>query len=522
MPVDSPNAALNVQTQTDWRTVRDVLAGESTMKARGTVYIPKLHEQEDADYRKYVQRATFFNATARTWEAMVGFIFRKPPQIEAAPLEDFLGDTDLAGTPFIGYARRVVQDVAAIGRGGSVVDWSDSDQRPYAAYYRAEDIVNWRHERIGGTMRLTLLVLRELVERQSADEFLPEAVERFRCFRLTATTPGNETTPGKVGTVTSEVWERVRVDTNQTAPKDATGTGTASDAALKQTTPPATMARRGTPLPDIPFVFHGAEENGPAINKAPLADIAHINASHFRNSADLENGRHVCGVPTPWAAGFGDVSKFFLGSSHVWSAENPDAKCGFLEFEGTGLDALSKGLEEKQGQMASLGARLIEPQKKDAEAYETVQLRAAAETSALAKIGLLGSESLTSVLDWAAWWTDPVAEHPDSLKEKVKVTLNADFTAAKMDPTMLTALVAAFQQSAISRDTLFYNLQRGEVVPSDRTLEEEQDLIDTNPPIAPPIATDPNKIDPATGKPFPPAPKPGVPPPAKKKAAVKK
>jgi hypothetical protein len=107
----------------------------------------------------------------------------------------------------------------------------------------------------------------------------------------------------------------------------------------------------------------------------------------------------------------------------------------------------------------------------------------------------------------------------------VNVVLNKDFTSSAMDPAMLTALVSALQQSAISKDTFFHNLQRGEMYAEGRTLEEEMESIETSPPIAPPIATDPNKIDPETGKPYPPAPKPGEPgtkPPAKKKPAAAK
>lgn len=521
MPVDSPHASLTAPVLTDWRTVRDVMGGQSVMKSRGSTYIPRLHKQEPEDYQKYLTRATFFNATSRTHEALVGFIFRKPPVIEAKPLEeDFLPDADLGGTPFIGYARRVVSEVAAVGRGGTVVDWSEADQRPYCAFYPAENIINWRTERIGGTTRLTLLVLKESVERASADEFLPEVVDQFRVFRLIKGTPGTAAAPGTPGQVTSEVWQRKKTETAATV--DAPGTGTTSTSGLEVVIPAAPMSRRGSALPDIPFVWHGAEENSANIGRAPMADIANINASHFMNSADLENGRHVCGIPTPWAAGFGDTAEFYMGSAFVWTAEDAQAKCGFLEFQGTGLDALTKALEEKQGQMAALGARMIEPKQKDAEAYDTVQLRASAETSALAKIGILGSEGLTSVLDWAAWWLEPTTDHPDSLKEKVKITLNSDFASSKMDPTMLTALVAAFQQSAMSRDSLFFNLQRGEIIPQDRTLEEELDLIETAPPVAPPVAVDPNKIDPKTGKPYPPPPKPPGegPGPAKKKASA--
>jgi hypothetical protein len=524
MPVDTLHPSLTPRILRDWRTIRDVLDGESKIKAAGEAYLPRLAEQTDDEYASYLARAVFFGATERTHEAMVGLIFKKPPAIEANPLKDFLEDADLAGTPFIGYARKVVKDQASIGRGVTIVDWSDADQRPYVAFYPGEDVINWRQERIGGTIRLTMLVVRETIEEVGSDEYAPTMMEQFRSFRLVKATPGTEDKPGTDGYVVAEVWKRAKTVNRTNSPETAAGTGTtnASEATMTKMET-RTMARNGRPLPDIPAVWHGADENSPVIGKAPLAAIANVNVAHFRNSADLENGRHVAGIPTPYACGFVEPgTKLYLGSSHAWISTDKDAQCGFLEFEGQGLNALKEGLEEKQSQMASLGARLIEPRQKDAEAYETVQLRASAETSALARIGILGSESLTSALCWAAWWVSPGAEHPDSLKEQVNIVLNKDFTSSAMDPAMLRELVSSFQQSAISRDTLFHNLQRGEIIPEGVTLEEELDRIEASPPIAPPVAVDPNKIDPATGLPFPPAPKPAPGGGAAKKTAAKK
>ncbi len=46
----------------------------------------------------------------------------------------------------------------------------------------------------------------------------------------------------------------------------------------------------------------------------------------------------------------------------------------------------------------------------------------------------------------------------------------------------LTALVSAWQQGAISRDTLLHNLRTGEILPPARTNEQELALIAAAPP----------------------------------------
>jgi hypothetical protein len=62
---------------------------------------------------------------------------------------------------------------------------------------------------------------------------------------------------------------------------------------------------------------------------------------------------------------------------------------------------------------------------------------------------------------------------PDIGPDKVLVELNTDFSTKGMDPQELTAVVAAWQAGAISRDTMTDLFRRGEVLPEGRTAEEE-------------------------------------------------
>jgi hypothetical protein len=60
-------------------------------------------------------------------------------------------------------------------------------------------------------------------------------------------------------------------------------------------------------------------------------------------SADYEHGCHFTGLPTPWIAGYqaADPEKpdtFYIGSTAAWTFGDPNAKCGYLEFSGGGLD----------------------------------------------------------------------------------------------------------------------------------------------------------------------------------------
>ena len=181
MPVNTthPEYDLNLPA---WLRARDVLAGEDAVKYAGEQYLPRLQDQGDGEYAAYKARASFFNATARTADGYLGLVFRRPPFIKVPEGGSVLGkamaglvnDADMLGTSLADYARNVVKEVVAVGRAGTLVDWEgECEQRVYASLYTAEQILNWRMERINGRNVLTLLCLYERVRGMGddADEF---------------------------------------------------------------------------------------------------------------------------------------------------------------------------------------------------------------------------------------------------------------------------------------------------------------------------------------------------------------
>src|SRR5512137_65047 len=81
MPVNSTHPDYDAAA-TVWSRARDVLAGEDAVKAGGEKYLPRLDCQTDEEFAAYVKRASFFNASARTSEAYLGLMFRRPPFVK--------------------------------------------------------------------------------------------------------------------------------------------------------------------------------------------------------------------------------------------------------------------------------------------------------------------------------------------------------------------------------------------------------------------------------------------------------
>src|SRR5262245_14772212 len=198
MPVNSVHIDyLNALPQ--WSRARDVLAGEDAVKAGGERYLPRLDSQTDEEFLAYRKRAAFYNATARSAEGFIGLIFRRPPFVKVPEsqsgvgraLGGFVNDADMLGTALAGYAKNVVTEVVGLGRAGYRVDWEgEVEKRAYVSLYSAEQVVNWRIERVNGRNVPTLIVLSESVRNENPDDdFELKFTPQMRVLMLV---PGNE------------------------------------------------------------------------------------------------------------------------------------------------------------------------------------------------------------------------------------------------------------------------------------------------------------------------------------------
>ena len=461
MPVDSTHLEYDANV-TAWLRARDVFAGEDAVKAAGVRYLPRLDSQTDDEYAAYKSRASFFNATARTADGFVGLIFRRESTVKlpepasgvGKALVAFADDADMHGTPLESYAKNVVSEVIGVGRAGTLVDWEgEVEQRAYAVLYTAEQILNWRTERVNGRNVLTLVVVREFCtgsegrgtgstlaepspQSGEGEDLAVEAVEQLRVLRLVEDVSGGSPETTRESRVLPrkyivEVWQR--------------GEGKSKRSKREwlkvQTRIPL---RLGKPLPLIPFEFHGPRHSLPVVDKLPLADIIALNLDHYRLNADYKHGVHFTALPTAWVSGFDKSSSLRIGSSTAWVAETPGATAGFLEFTGQGLTTFERAMDRDERLMAVLGTRMLEAQKRVGETAEAIELRQSGENSVLSSVSLSVSDSLTHVLRWVYWWNSTVESLENIGEDVVLMELNSDFSTKGMSSDEITAVVAAW------------------------------------------------------------------------------
>lgn len=450
-----------------WIKCRDVLQGATQIKNKGTEYLPQLDGQDEKAYTAYKARACFYPAVKRTIKGMSGMVFMKDLAINGLPekLDYLKADATFTGKPLIGLSKNIFDETMGVGRTGILVDMPEKgapEQRPYLTMYKAEQIINWREERRNGKMTTVMVVLYELYnEVDPADPYVIETCEQYRVLELvTSDDEGNNfATPRYRHRV-----YRVELEDDPANPNEKKKVYW-----LYQEFWPV---RNGTPLDFIPFVTIGSESIGWEVQAPPTEDMADVVLNHYRNSADLENGRHWCGIPQPYLSGFPDKAEYKIGGNEIWISSDPQAKAGMMEFTGQGLQPLENALKEKEEKLAILGMRLLESQKKTAEVAETLRIRMLADVSTLQSVVRTISQGMTVAVNWAIWWASAQGQ-------EAMVVLNLDYDESVLSAQDLTALVTLWQSDGISYKTLYFNLQKGEITREDIDADQELEDIQT-------------------------------------------
>lgn len=437
--------------QWQWLKVRDCLEGEDNIKWAGQRYLPKPSGMTPTNYEAYKMRASFFPVAERTLRGLTGLIFRNDASARLpAKMEPMLDDLTTDGYSFYVLTQEIADEVLSIGRFGMLVDFARDaavNDLPHFCTYKAEDILNWEQEYKNGRKILTRVVIIDDIDNQGVDDaqrmlelILIDGVYTVKEWVIEASAETNSNNKAKSTWVLKDEW----------AP-----------------------TVNGKTLDYIPFVFISPYDLKPDVEKPPFLDMCNLNVDHYQNSADYEHALYMTAQPTPWISGNLDEAKKpkSIGAGTIWYLPE-GSQVGMLEFTGAGLSAQRQAMLDKEDRIAALGARLIKDIGKAAETAETTRLRGRAEMSLLSSACTMIEAALQKLFEIAADWTGSNAD-------EVEIKVNKDFIETRLDAQSLTALVKTWQSGGISFETLHENLQKGEIMPPDRTVEEEKKLIDS-------------------------------------------
>lgn len=429
MPINSVHPDYAARRQ-QWTRCRDAFDGQDAIKSKGKLYLPMLSRQKLPDYKAYKDRALFFSITGKTVSALVGMAMLRTPIIEMpTEMESYFKDDQ--GIQFYEILSSALAENLLMGRFGILVDRPASGGDPKICKYYTENIINWEVNELGAP---NWVVLEECVTRDGNDRYQKTYESQYRLLELIN------------GVYAQSTY----------------------DARGNQVGPTVYPTNLGVTMDFIPFYIVNPFGLGFGVEKPPMLEIVDINISHYRSSADLEHGRHFTALPTPVVSGATSQNELTIGGTSAWILPDPHAKAVFLEFTGQGLQSLEKALVEKQGQLASMSARLLDNSKRGSEAADTVRLRYASETANLAMIAR-ATEALMSKV-YAT-----VAIMKDLDPKQIRIQLNKEFLDSRISAKEVVDFVDSYLNGGITEETLVFNLRRGDIL--DVTRDDDDEIV---------------------------------------------
>lgn len=430
-----------------WVTIRDCLMGEIAIKRRGNKYLPKLSTQDQDEYAAYLQRAVFYNATARTVNALVGSVHYRPALFDKLPEGVDLTNVTRDGQSFEAFAKRITRELVSVGRYGVLIDAPEDGGPAYLAGYIAEDIIDWSVRIEGGQEKLERVVLRE-IKRSSDDGLQSELKEVYRVLYL-----------DKAGIYRQRIYEN-------------------GEPLISGEYTEVVPLLRGRPQTEIPFTFFGPYDFGTDIEKPPILDIAMMNLSHYQSYAQLEQGRFYTAVPV-WcvflSGGGEDDVDYKVGPNTVWQLNSND-NVELKEFGGNGLKFLENALKDKEAQIMALGGKLGSPVKGvAAESSDSVAQRERSEQSFVQSMLAIMSQGMTILLRRLCDWRGRPAP-------EASVRFLPDALEMYLSDRELRAITNLYKTGLMPVEVLYAVFRDANVLPATMDLEEFKSLLPQHSP----------------------------------------
>jgi len=453
-----------------WKVMRDVMEGDDAIKAAGEDYLPRpstAHEcfdkYEMMQYESFKNRSIFTNYTAQIRDCLHGMIESRPAKIDIPQNmkgDSFINNVDYQGNSADQFFSDSLEDVLTTGFGGILVDLPKVDPnmskaqaekkniRPYLSYYNAESIINWKFKIVDGVKKLSLVVLKEEVDR-AEDQFSHKKTPQYRVLSL-----------DNNGYYTIQLYSYAKNDMGDEIiePGDVL---------------PFTI--NGERIDFIPFIMLPFTEPVKPI----LYDIAKLNIHHYQVTADYQNGAHLTSRPTGYFTGHEpevdpktkEPIPVYVGTDVFWQLPEKDAKVGVCSFSGEGIEHLEHALSRDEAQIIMLASHIIAAEKKTAENKDAMKIRKSGEDAKLATYAKYMSYRFTQVLQVVSDWLG-------NKDDEVCVQLNNDFSALSFDANAVNSIANIFSQGKLPLRCLYYLLQSSGYLEPDMSYEDFVYLLD--------------------------------------------
>jgi len=450
MPVQSTNPDFDAHIA-EWEMMDDALEGEGAIK-RNPTNLPKpsgMVEAEKLDaagnkylYQNYTDRAQYEHWVRDSLRSMMGLVSRLIPEVELpAGLKGLEDNATSDGFGLKQLFFRMVRQAVSHGRVPLVVN-IDERGEPYFSTYATRNAINWDVADQGGRQDLVLSVFREF-RKKGGDRYSHDCDTVFREFFMRGNTCFTA--------VRNEGGELIEDE----KPLGTTGTDN----------------RLVKGLAYLPVIYCGSTDNSPEVDEVPLLTMARAALKSYQLSADYFTALHQTSHPQPWVAGMDESLELSVtGPSAAWDL-GPNGSCGYLEFQGAGIEAVRKAMEDQKNAALEAGAKVMDVA--GTESGEARKTRQNDQHATLHSIVVTVAEAVEQGLRYAAEWKgyDP---------KQVVFTVNPEFIIPGVDAQVATQLLQAALAGVISHESYWTYLTTSKL--PDRNYADEQAHIDNTDP----------------------------------------
>ncbi len=438
------------EQQAELTLVRDVYAGSRQIKSKSTEYLPQEPKESHKAYEIRLKRSCWWNGYRKTVLALVGMVFRKAPVIEDAPaeIEAILDNIDLQGNHLDVFVKDRFRE-AFDGHSFILVDMArpldpavatkadEVGRRPYWCPRKKEQVINWvEGTNAKGHIVLTQVTIKECVKEQDG-RFGESEIEQWRVLAL------------ENGILVWEIW---RERTDEQGAKEVFISDMGS-----------------VPLIDfIPLVFLPTNATGFMCSSPPLVDLADLNVSHYQLWSDIKNILHRCYVPILAFFGRSEDDREVEIGPNAGVDMPTDGRLEYVEPTGAAIKTGLDELEDTERRMGVMGLELLAP-RSDVEVTATQS--AIDDSSQISELGGM-VEALDNAINQALWMTARFL----GLDAGGTFKANKDFNRLKLDSAMLGAISNQVIAGQLSLETLWWQMERGELLPPgfDPELEKQR------------------------------------------------
>ncbi|UNM17281.1 DUF4055 domain-containing protein [Pseudomonas sp. ArH3a] len=441
MPVQSTNPDYDAHI-VEWEMMDDALEGECAIKRKDR-NLPKpsgMVEAEKLDaagnkylYQNYTDRAQYEHWVRDSLRSMMGLVSRLIPEI-ALPsgLKALENNATSDGFGLKQLFFRMVRQAISHGRVPLVVNIDDAGE-PYFSTYATRNAINWDVADQSGRQDLVLAVFREF-RKKGGDRYSHDTETVFREFFM-------------------------RGDVCYTSVRDEGGQLVEDERPLGTTGADNRLVKG---LSYIPVIYCGSTDNSPEVDEVPLLTMARAALKSYQLSADYFTSLHQTSHPQPWVSGLDEAVELSVtGPSAAWDLGR-DGKCGYLEFQGAGIEAVRTAMEDQKGAALEAGAKVMDVG--GTESGEARKTRQNDQHATLHSIVVTVAEAMEQAIRYAAEWKgyDP---------KQVKFAVKPEFITPAVDAQVLTELQKAVMAGTVSADTYWMYLTTGKL--PERAYDEE-------------------------------------------------